>query len=248
MAPGPFLAILALTALSLSLPSCPSAQAAPTKGTDWIDLLKAGLSAWENTEGWKTADEVIVNPDNKKELKIAKPGKAILVVPSRPGGQYLLSKEPHADIEAVIEFMIPEGSNSGVYFMGRYEIQIFDSFDKEDVIHSDCGGIYQRWGKHRDEGHAPAVNASTAPGTWQRFEVLFRAPRFDADGKKVENARFIKVVHNGQLIHENVEVTGPTRSAMKENEAEEATGPLRIQGDHGPVAFRVIQIKHRQFD
>lgn len=211
---------------------------------EWVDLLDDGLSAWQDTRGWKTGDKVIVNPADEKELKITKPGKRIAVVEKKAPAAYLLSQEAHGDIEAVIEFMIPQGSNSGIYFMGRYEVQVFDSFGKTEVTHGDCGGIYQRWGKHRDNGHPPMVNASTAPGTWQKFEIIFRAPRFDENGKKTENAKFVRVVHNGQLIHENTEVTGPTRSAMKENEAEEAMGPIRIQGDHGPVAYRTIKIKH----
>jgi hypothetical protein len=140
--------------------------------------------------------------------------------------------------------MVPKGSNSGIYFMGRYEIQVFDSYGKKEVKHSDCGGIYQRWGKHKDNGHAPKVNAAGKPGTWQTYDVVFRAPRFDENGKKTENAKFVKVVHNGKVIHENVEVTGPTRAAMKENAPEETKGPIRIQGDHGPVAYRNFRIRH----
>ncbi|MEK7676891.1 MAG: family 16 glycoside hydrolase [Verrucomicrobiota bacterium] len=71
---------------------------------------------------------------------------------------------------------------------------------------------------------------------------MFRAPRFDASGKKVENARFVKVTHNGRVIHENVELTGPTRAATYEND-EKPTGPLMLQGDHGPVAYRNLQLK-----
>lgn len=209
----------------------------------WIDLLEDGLTAWQDSHGWTTGEDVVVNPDNEKELKVSRPGKRIAVVERKSRAAYLLTKEVYGDIEAVIEFMVPKGSNSGIYFMGRYEVQVFDSFGKTDVTHGDCGGIYQRWGKHRDKGHPPQVNASTAPGTWQEFEVLFRAPRFDQTGRKVENAKFVKVVHNGQVIHENAEVSGPTRSAMKEYAPEEATGPVRIQGDHGPVAYRTLKIR-----
>jgi len=211
---------------------------------EWVDLLEDGLTDWQNSRGRKTGNEVTINPSNDKELRISKPGKKIAVVETKSRAAYLLSKQMHGDIEAVIEFMIPKGSNSGIYFMGRYEIQIFDSFGKTAVKHCDCGGIYQRWGKNRDNGHPPMVNASTAPGTWQKFEVIFRAPRFDENGKKTENAKFVKVLLNGQLVHVNAEVTGPTRSAMKENEPEEAMGPIRIQGNHGPVAYRTIKIKH----
>jgi len=78
------------------------------------------------------------------------------------------------------------------------------------------------------------------------LDVTFRAPRFDPSGTKVENSRFVRVVHNGVVVHENVELTGPTRAATFEDEA--AMGPLMIQGDHGPVAFRDVRIKHRELE
>jgi hypothetical protein len=141
---------------------------------------------------------------------------------------------------------VPRNSNSGIYVQGRYEIQVLDSFGKSEIAEHDCGAIYQRWdpargkGKEGFEGHTPKVNASKAPGEWQRFDITFRAPRFDAAGKKIENAKFIKVVHNGQVIHENVEVNAPTRGSIFQEEA--ATGPIVVQGDHGPVAFRSLKI------
>jgi len=233
----------ALKFMAAALLTVSSATLSLAEG-EWVNLLEDGMSAFKDSRGWKTGDEVGVDPGNEKLLKVSKEGKSIAVVETKSRAAYIISKELHGDIEAEIEFMVPKGSNSGIYFMGRYEIQIFDSFGKEKVKHSDCGGIYQRWGKHKDAGQAPKVNASTAPGTWQKYEVIFRAPRFDADGKKTENARFVKVLHNGQLIHENAEVTGPTRAAMRENAPEEPKGPIRIQGDHGPVAFRTIRIKH----
>ena len=86
-------------------------------------------------------------------------------------------------------------------------------------------------------GSVARVTASKAPGEWQTYQISFRAPRFK-DGKKTENAKFLKVVYNGQLVQENVECEGPTRSAM--NLPEAPKGPIMIQGDHGPVKFRKI--------
>ena len=120
---------------------------------------------------------------------------------------------------------------------------MFDSYGKGIVEHSDCGGIYQRYVEAEGrgfEGHPPRVNASNAPGVWQSFDVVFRAPRFDAQGKKTENARFVEVKHNGVTVHENVEVTGGTRAHMQLDEA--PLGPLMLQGDHGPVAYRNIRL------
>jgi len=85
------------------------------------------------------------------------------------------------------------------------------------------------------------VNASKPPGEWQSFDITFRAAHFDASGKKIENARFVKVLQNGQVIHENVELNAPTRGSMDAEDV--ARGPLRLQGDHGPVAYRNIRIR-----
>ncbi len=159
-------------------------------------------------------------------------------------GQTLISKDSFSDVRAHIEFMVPHQSNSGIYFMGRYELQILDSWGKETAKYSDAGGIYQRWDESREpkgyEGVDPRVNAARRPGEWQEFDVVFHAPRFDENGSKIANAKFVKVVHNGIVIHENVEVTGPTRSATYEHEAERLSGPVMLQGDHGPVAYRNI--------
>jgi sugar phosphate isomerase/epimerase len=73
------------------------------------------------------------------------------------------------------------------------------------------------------------------------FDVVFRAPRFDKRGRKLSNARFETVVHDGVLIHEDIELTGPTRAGIANDE--KPTGPLMLQGDHGPVAYRNIRIE-----
>jgi hypothetical protein len=144
--------------------------------------------------------------------------------------------------------MMPKGSNSGIYLLGRYEIQLFDSWGVQTPKSSDCGAIYERWdetkpeGSKGFEGHPPRYNVSRAPGLWQHYKIVFQAPRFDQNGKKTANARFVKVIHNGVLIHENVELSGPTRSAGFTDE--KPTGPIMFQGDHGPVALRNIRYKH----
>lgn len=81
-------------------------------------------------------------------------------------------------------------SNAGVYLHGRYEIQILDSFGIKKPTHSDLGGVYQRWDDERDpkgyEGVPPRVNAARAPGEWQTMDIVFRGPRFDEKGRKIE--------------------------------------------------------------
>ena len=215
----------------------------------WLELIgDKGLDQWKKPEGdWVAAGEVTLQDGNDRKLSW-KPGKSSVVNGERGRTRNLFTRIDHSDVEAHIEFTVSTGSNSGVYFMGRYEIQILDSWGRKKVGYGDCGGIYHRWdskrgrGKQGFEGHGPRVNASKAPGEWQTFDVIFRGPRFDGDGRKIANARFVKVIHNGKVVHENVEVTGPTRASAWNDE--KPRGPMMLQGDHGPVAFRNIRIRH----
>lgn len=208
------------------------------------------LSGWRNPTGeWTPVKAVLLGRTNQATFAIT-PGRGVLVNGAAGKTVDLLSTFEHGDVEAHLEFCIPKGSNSGVYFMGRYEIQILDSHGKKTVGPGDCGGIYERWKDNKGyDGHAPKVNAARPAGDWQTLDVVFRAPRFDANGKKTANAKFIKVSLNGTTIHENVECTGPTRSAKFEIEKDEKPkGPVQFQGDHGPVAFRNIQFRPLQLD
>ncbi len=206
------------------------------------------LEKWKKAGTWFEAGDVALDPANPK-LLAATDGKGVLVNGKDGKTANLFTLEEYGDVELHVEFMVSKGSNSGVYFCGRYEIQVLDSHGKAPATYSDCGGIYQRWdpkrgkGKEGYEGHAPRVNASKPAGEWQSFEVVFRAPRFGPDGRKTENARFVKVVHNGQVVHENVEVTGTTRAGAWEDE--KPAGPIMLQGDHGPVAYRNLRVKRR---
>jgi Domain of Unknown Function (DUF1080) len=155
----------------------------------------------------------------------------------------LCTERTFGDIELYLEFMLAKGSNSGVYLQGLYEIQIFDSWGSSDGMStSDGGAIYHRWIDDRGVGgSAPLVNASRRPGEWQSYQVWFRAPRFDAAGKKTQPARFERVLFNGQLVQKDVDAEGPTRAHLSIREAPQ--NPIMIQGDHGPVAFRNIYVR-----
>lgn len=155
---------------------------------------------------------------------------------------HLITNWEHGDIILDLEVMIPKGSNSGIYLQGRYEVQLLDSWGIKDPAYSDIGGIYRNWESEKGKiymGKAPITNAAKAPGLWQRMQIAFRAPRFDKNGRKTENARFIYVDLNGVRIHENLEVPLPTGGPIEKNET--AMGPLMIQGDHGPVAIRNLK-------
>jgi hypothetical protein len=206
------------------------------------------LSLFRPTGGnWRIASDVFYDLKGGVKSKIT-PGTGILVNDlSGKSKDHLLTVMEHGDIDVELEFMMDRNSNAGVYLQGRYEIQMFDSWGVVPVKSTDCGAIYERWDESRPEGfkgyegHPPAQNVSKAPGLWQHLAIHFRAPRFNDKGEKIENARFVKVMYNGVTIHENVEVTGPTRAAIFEDE--KPSGPLVIQGDHGPVAIRNIRYK-----
>jgi hypothetical protein len=200
----------------------------------------AGENQWLTTTGilW----ERLLGPTRLQPVPRTAPGGTIL---NGMNGRTvnLVTEQKFGDIELYLEFMVAKGSNSGVYLHGLYETQIFDSWDStEPMTTSDCGAIYHRWIDNQGVGgSAPSRNASRRPGEWQSFYIWFRAPRFDAAGKKTENAKFIRVVHNGLSVQNNVEVDGPTRAAM--DHAEASTNPIMLQGDHGPVAYRNIQVR-----
>lgn len=206
------------------------------------------LTSFESTSSnWQIVGEFYADLDEDRVVD-TRPGRGVLAnLQTEQARGHLFTSWQHQDIELDLEVLMPKGSNSGIYFQSRYEIQLFDSWGVHPPRQSDMGGIYQRWDESRAEGdkgyegHPPRINVARAPGLWQHLNVLFKAPRFDASGNKIENARFERVMLNGVVIHENVELTGPTRAAAFDDEVSDA--PLMIQGDHGPVAFRNIQYR-----
>jgi hypothetical protein len=227
----------------------PRAMAADDRAADggWIDLTGSpSFDAWKPPTGsWAVVGAVHLDPGNPRRLA-AEPGTGVVYNGPTGRAKNLVTKESYGDLEAHVEFLIPKGSNSGVKFGGVYEIQILDSWGKKEITGSDCGGIYPRAEllpkyHYLDQGHPPRINASLPPGQWQTLDATFRAPRFDAGGKKVADARFVRVVLNGQVIHEDVDAATPTGNAWVKKET--PAGPFLLQADHGPVAFRNVRIR-----
>lgn len=164
------------------------------------------------------------------------PGGAMTIV---PGTGSIVSKREFQDAQIHVEFMTPvnggEGQdrgNSGVYIQGRYEIQVLDSYRSTTYPTGQCGAVYGQ--------HVPQVNVCRPPGQWQTFDIIFRAARFDAAGAKTDNAR-VTVLHNGVLIHDNVEIRGITGGSIAPETRD--AGPLYLQ-DHGhEVQYRNIWIR-----
>jgi hypothetical protein len=214
----------------------------------WTQLFDGtSLGGWtaKRDHAWRVAGAVRLDPADGRRFAV-EPGTGIMVNGDEGRTADLHTVLEHGSCELHVEFCVPAGSNSGVYLMGQYEIQILDGWGTpdEDLKYGSCGGIYARWieaTRTAYDGHAPRTNASRPPGEWQSYDVVFRAPRFDAGGTKVANARFERVAHNGVLIHEDVECSGPTRGAW--SEVDIPRGPLRLQGDHGPVAYRNVRLR-----
>ena len=149
------------------------------------------------------------------------------------GERDLDTREKFQDFDLHIEFAVQSDAkqgNSGIYLQGRYEVQILDSFGKpaNDIC---CGAIFRL--------KAPAENVSKPPDEWQSFDINFHAARFDAAGAKTANAR-VSVIHNGRIIHDNVEIP---RSTGKGEPESAAPGPIRLQAYGSPVRFRNIRIQ-----
>lgn len=147
------------------------------------------------------------------------------------------------DAQLHVEFMAPARAtgtgqnrgNSGVFLMGRYEVQVLDSHDNRTYPDGQAGAVYGQF--------PPLVNASRRPGEWQEFDIVFHTPRFDASGTLTSPAR-MTVFHNGVLVQDNVELLGPTSHQRRAPyEAHPTELPISLQ-DHGdPVRFRNIWIR-----
>jgi hypothetical protein len=234
--------VLVLLGLAVSLPAAAPAGAGEGAGVfNGKDLAGWKFRDARSTAAWKVVSDVKLDPNDRKKLvgtgQGGDAGGALLRGPIDHGSD-LYTEQTFGDCELHIEFVVPKGSNSGVYLMGEYEVQVLDSFGKPDnkLTQGDVGAIYS--------AAKPSKNAAKPPGEWQTFDIVFRAPRFDAAGKKTQNAKFVSVKLNGQEIQKDVDVKGPTGGQLSNEE--KPTGPLLLQGDHGIVAFRNIRVTPKQ--
>ena len=155
----------------------------------------------------------------------------------------ITSKQSFGDCQLHLEYAAPEkveGSsqgrgNSGIYLMGRYEVQILDSYDNETYYDGQCGSIYKQ--------QPPMVNACRKPGEWQTIDIVFTAPRFNSSGD-VEAPAFVTVLHNGVLLHNHFPIQGSTSYVEPPKyTVHEAKEPIDIQHHGNPVRFRNIWVR-----
>lgn len=178
------------------------------------------LSQWDGADGWQIdGEEVTIH------------------------GGGATTKQSFGDCQLHLEWASPaevsgDGQgrgNSGVYFQGQYEVQILDSFKNETYFDGQAGAIYKQW--------PPLVNVSRRPGEWQSYDIIFKAPRFNADGK-LEQPGYLTVLHNGVVIQNHSEIQGTTSwDAAPAYAPHPDKLPIHIQ-DHGnPVRFKNIWIR-----
>jgi 3-keto-disaccharide hydrolase len=160
-----------------------------------------------------------------------------------PGKGGIRTKQGFGDVQLHVEWATPapgegEGQdrgNSGVFLMGRYEVQVLDSYNNRTYADGQAAAIYGQF--------PPLVNASRPPGVWQSYDIVFHGPRFDPAGKLVRPAT-MTVLHNGILVHDHVTLMGPTANQRRPPyEAHPEQLPLSLQ-DHGHrVRYRNIWLR-----
>ena len=186
------------------------------------------LSKWQvngENPGWKIVDGAMVVPPSG----------------AREGGT-ITSKEEFGDCQIHVEFATPNPpmgrdqgrGNSGVLIMGRYEVQVLDSFENLTYPDGQASAVYGQY--------PPQVNASKPPGEWQTYDIIFEAPKFKEG--KVEAPAYITVLHNGVLTQNHVAALGPmTYRDLAKYTPHGPKGPLAFQ-DHGdPVRYRNIWVR-----
>ena len=201
------------------------------------------LSTFQNTpKHWRIAGDVLYDLNDENLIK-EKKGKGILIYSSRHNDkEYLLTNAEHGDMDVEVDFMIPKGSTSAIYLQGSYGIRLNDSWSGPNLIAQASGAIYMpiEGSKQAIPIVPPRVNVCKAPGLWQNLKIFFQAPKFDGNGKKVSNAKFTKIVYNGLIIHENIEVPGVTFQSL--SNSENPLGPLMFSSNGG-IAIRNIRYK-----
>jgi len=156
-------------------------------------------------------------------------------------GTDITTKQKFTDFRLHVEFRVPyrpnrhgqERGNSGVYLQGRYEIQVLDSYGIFDPGQGDCGAVYSQ--------AAPLVNACKPPMEWQTYDIIFRAPRYDANTHQQIEPPHVTVFQNGVLIQNNQVIKGRTVASMDTDPTQ--PGPLMLQYHGNPDAYRNIWIQ-----
>ncbi|MGK7395352.1 MAG: 3-keto-disaccharide hydrolase [Candidatus Cyclobacteriaceae bacterium M3_2C_046] len=160
-----------------------------------------------------------------------------------PGTGNIHTNQHYGDCQLHLEWKTPsdaaqmegqKSGNSGIYMMGKYEVQVLNSYQNETYPDGQAGAIYKQ--------HMPMVNASRAPGEWQVYDIIFKAPRYNTDGSEKEPG-YLTVFHNGILIQYHADIKGPTTAYNKELPETATQGPLMLQDHNNEVSYRNIWLR-----
>lgn len=167
-------------------------------------------------------------------------GQAMEVTPGAGG---IRTTDTFGDVQLHVEWAAPKPArgtdqdrgNSGVFLMGKYEVQVLDSYENVTYADGQAAAVYGQY--------PPLVNVTRPPGEWQSYDIIFHRPHFAANGALVSPGRFT-VLHNGVLVQDNVSLLGPTSYMRRDPyEAHPDRLPIGLQ-DHGhPVRFRNIWVR-----
>ncbi|MEX0601512.1 MAG: DUF1080 domain-containing protein [Rhodothermales bacterium] len=161
----------------------------------------------------------------------------------RPGTGGIQTKEGFGDVQLHVEWTAPkppvgedqDRGNSGVFLMGRYEVQVLDSYTSETYPDGQASAVYGQY--------PPLVNAMRAPGEWNTYDIVFTRPRFDEQGELASPA-YVTVFHNGVLVQNHEELTGPSgHYARPDYEAHADRLPISLQDHDHEVRFRNIWVR-----
>jgi len=212
-------------------------------------VITPGTASTQETPGKPPSDAVVLFDGKDLSKWVDKDGKpaqwkvenGYMEVAAKTGN--ISTRESFGDCQLHVEFAEPtpphgesqERGNSGVFLMGLFEIQVLDSYENKTYADGQASAVYGQY--------PPLVNASRPPAQWQTYDIIFHGPRFASDGKLQHPAR-ITVLHNGVLVQDNVEPTGPTAHGERPPyKAGPDKLPLQLQ-DHGnPVRYRNIWIR-----
>jgi hypothetical protein len=208
-------------------PGPPPATPVPAPSDAVVLFDGSGLSAWRTKKDGSPARWKVENG----YMEVA------------AGTGDIETRQGFGDCQLHVEWATPakvegEGQhrgNSGVFLMGRYELQVLDSFGNKTYPDGQAGALFGQY--------PPLVNASRGPGQWQTYDVVFRAPRFDAAGTLLRPAR-ITVLHNGVLVQDDRELSGPTAFKARPPYAAHAERlPISLQDHDYPVRYRNIWVR-----
>lgn len=159
-----------------------------------------------------------------------------------PAAKGITTKEQFGDCQLHVEWAEPTPGvgtsqgrgNSGVIFLGHYELQVLDSYKNDTYPDGQCGAVYSEY--------PPLVNVCRPPGEFQTYDVIFRAPQFDADHKLTKAGSFT-VLQNGVVVQDHSELIGSTSPHVAKFEYFEPKGHLELQFHGNKVRYRQVWLR-----